>query len=70
MKKETAELIYWALASHIAFGTLFDQDSDNYEEVKKARVRISKRYGELRGSHGFSEADKIARIEWLESVDV
>jgi hypothetical protein len=65
MNKENAELIYWALKDTNNFYTLFDQDRSDYDEIKRARVKISNRYRELKSTMGFQESEHKAVTEWL-----
>lgn len=61
-----SHLIYWALADYKHWALNFNHDSEDYEEIKRARDWISDKYHEHK-SNGLSypEAAYIASIDWL-----
>ena len=68
MDKEIARDIYWVLATKCDFCFNFQEEQD-YERLKKERVKIANRYRELKFTHSFDESERIAKIEWLMNCD-
>lgn len=69
MDSKKAHLIYWAMVDRVNFYANFNQDSPEYEEIKRARVKISNRYNELKSEGlSFGESAHLATIEWLMSL--
>lgn len=66
MKEELAEDIYWVLTSKHDF--TLNHPEQHYDRLKRERVKISKRYNELKSIHCFADAERIATIEWLISA--
>lgn len=69
MDKELAEDIYWVLEDKPRFASEFCCDKENYLRLKKERVKISTRYSELKSENSFSEAQRIATVEWLTNYE-
>lgn len=63
MDEKTAEDIYWVLTDKHTF--IIQDHEESYWRLKVERVKISTRYYELKATHSFSDAQRIATIEWL-----
>ena len=66
MDKQLAEDIYWVLTEKYNFTLHFPSEtSDDYLRIKKERVKIGKRYSELKSTESFLDSSRIACVEWL-----
>lgn len=64
MDKQTAEDIYWVLADKYTF-SMTHWEGEEYERLKRLRVKIVRRYNELKSTHSFRESDRLSVVEWL-----
>lgn len=64
MNKQTAEDIYWVLSDKHTFSMTHGK-GEEYERLKRLRVKISRRYNELKSTHSFTESERISIVEWL-----
>lgn len=70
MKREKAQFIYWALTDRRDWQDNFNQDSPEYWEIKKARVKITEKYCENKSKGlSFAESEYLACIEWLMGLE-
>lgn len=67
MNEKQAEDIYWVLTDKNKFTTSFP-DENNYDRIKRERVKIANRYMELKSEHSFLDAERMAIVEWLEAL--
>lgn len=69
INKRLAEDIYWVLTDKTRF-TIGFEDDENFDRIKKERVKIANRYSELKSTHSFSDSERIAIIEWLMDLEI